>query len=306
MNRQLSQLAFCTLTFFTALAGSTPTSADHYRQINRMARRIDNTSALIVRESTYFVRSPHYNCLVNETHELRQLACHVRDIARVGCDLQHLQSDVIALGNAYSRLDAKLCLIEQVNPSCHNARRMRRLLDSVQKDISKMVASVTCLLNSRPQVLQPQVIQPVVPSQGYDYGPANPGYQYQTPGYGMNYGTGYGNGSGYGAGYGAGNGAGYGAGYGAGNGSGYGAGNGSGFGAGYGAGQGVIYGNSSSMGHPYAHGTLGRNQVRYPTTQGVQHQALQRSASLESQLRSMRSQPGATLNLGGGRLSISF
>jgi hypothetical protein len=260
MKRRLSQIVFCALTLITALAGSTPASADHYRQINRLARRIDNTATSIARESRNFVDSPHYSCLVAETHQLQQLACHIRDVARDGCDLRHLQNDVINLGNAYSALDAKLCLIERANPGCNRARRLRRLLDSVQSDIHKMVSSVTCLLNSRPQVLQPQLIQPLVPNQGYDYLPANPDYQYQSPGYGMNYGSGYGS----------------------------------------------NYGNGFEMGYPPVHGNLSHNEVRYPTVPSVQRQALQRSASLESQLRSMRSRQGATLNLGGGRLSISF
>lgn len=272
MNRQLSQLAFCALTFFIALASGTPVSADPYRQINRFARRIENTAASIARESTFFVRSPHYGCLVNETHQLRQLACHVRDTARTGCDLQRLQSDVVALGDAYSRLNAKLCLIEQVNPTCPRARRMRRLLDSVQRDIQKVVSSVTCLLNTRPQVLQPQVNEPILPSHGYNYGPIIPGYQYQTPGFVKNHGTG--------------------------------------FGTSYRSRPatvyGMSYGNGISVGYSQLHDNLSHNAVRYPTVPGVQRQLLQRSASLESQLRSMRSPQGETLDLGGGRFSISF
>jgi hypothetical protein len=161
----------------TAVAGSTQATADEYRQINRLARRIDNTAAAIARETKNFIQSPHYGSLVTETQSLRQFACHIRDVARQGCDLHHLQHDVIGLGNAYSGLDAKLCLIERSNPGCYRARRIRRLLVSVQSDIQSTTRLVTCLLNSS----RPNLPVPANQHPGYHSAPygAETNFQYQ-------------------------------------------------------------------------------------------------------------------------------
>jgi hypothetical protein len=142
----MSTLVFGAITFFAGLAGSTPVSADHYRDINRLARRIDSTATSISREMRHFIHSPYHRFMVRDTQQLQQLACHIREVARAGCDLLHLQQDVMALGYAYRALESRFYYIEQIAPSCQNTRRMRRLLNSVQGDIQQMLVCLNHLL----------------------------------------------------------------------------------------------------------------------------------------------------------------
>lgn len=146
MNRRPSQLVLGAFTLLAAMAGSIPASADHYRDINRLARRIDSTANSISREMKNFVHSPYHRPMVRDTVQLQRLACHIRDVARSGYDLPHLQSDILALGSAYRAFESRFYQVERIAPSCQNTRRVRRLLNSIQTDIQKMLVCVHNLL----------------------------------------------------------------------------------------------------------------------------------------------------------------
>jgi hypothetical protein len=120
--------------------------ADPYRDINRLARRIDSQARSIARETRHFRHTPVYRCLVNDTEELRHWACHIRDHARSGYCLIQLQQNVASLGQAYAILEAKFRRVEQLSPTCNNTRRVRRMLNDVQFEIREMVLVLRSLL----------------------------------------------------------------------------------------------------------------------------------------------------------------
>jgi len=123
-----------------------PASADPYRDINRLARRIDSQAKSIARETRHFRHTPVYQCLVNDTEELRRWACHIRDHARSGYCLFQLQQNVSSLGQAYAILESKFRRVEYLSPTCNNTRRVRRLLNDIQFDIREMQLVLRSLL----------------------------------------------------------------------------------------------------------------------------------------------------------------
>lgn len=125
---------------------SNDASADSYREINRLARRIDTQARSIARETRHFRHTPVYHCLVDHTEELRHWACHIRDHARSGYCLNQLQQDIASLGQAYAITESKFYRVERLNPTCNHTRRFRRMLNDVQFEIREMALILRSLL----------------------------------------------------------------------------------------------------------------------------------------------------------------
>ena len=177
MNRKISKLTHkCLLAAFTGLAtlafGFTgdSASANEYNHINRMAVKIRNQTKTLLKRTEHYVRTTNYRLLVSDTATIRQQAEHIREIARSGCDLDHLAAKVAEMDYTFHHLENLFDNTELLASQCHGSVKghtahVKRLLESIDE----------CICNMRDdlEVLRPPiVIAPPVAVQrpAYPYG----------------------------------------------------------------------------------------------------------------------------------------
>ncbi len=181
MKRRTLPIVLGALSFALAIAAGNPASADSIRDINRLARSVERDAAAIARETKHFIYSPYHRDLVNNTEQLRSMAAHTRSVAQSGFNTGHLRRDVMELGTLYRVLESNFQYIERIDSSNRDARRVRKLLDSIRDDITQMQRCLpsSVLRPAYPGGVHPGGFRPGSPSgHGFGHGMGGVGHSH--------------------------------------------------------------------------------------------------------------------------------
>lgn len=174
MNRLISNTFTKILTAAVAVIAvgvcTDSASANEYNHINRMAVKIRNQTKTLLKETEHYVRTTNYRLLVADTATLRQMAEHVREIAREGCDLDHLATSIAEMNQTFYHLhelfDTTELVAAQFKGSIkgHTAH-VKRLLTSIEQCLLNMEQDLDALQSpvlAPPELAPPELAQPVV------------------------------------------------------------------------------------------------------------------------------------------------
>ena len=168
MNRQISLLTNkVLLAAFTGIAAlafgftGDSASANEYNHINRMAVKIRNQTKLLLKQTEHYVHTTNYRLLVSDTATIRQQAEHIREIARSGCDLDHLAAKVAEMDHTFHHLENLFDNTELLASQCHGSVKghtahVKRLLESIDECICNMRDDLEVLRT--PVVVAPPVV----------------------------------------------------------------------------------------------------------------------------------------------------
>jgi hypothetical protein len=154
-----------------ALVGTSQAKADEYGRIDREARRVERMTKTLLNETSHYKNTANYGVMVDSALQLKSLAAHVHDVARLDGSLAHLKHDI-------AELERNLCIVEDLMDQTElnasrgygcvkgNTRHVKRLLERIDKSICKMQKELECLcrrLETERVVYQPVVVKQVVP-----------------------------------------------------------------------------------------------------------------------------------------------
>ncbi len=195
-----SRVALGLTMLFAVLAIGTPATAtaDECANIDRLARKIQRKTRLLVKKTVHYRHTNQYRALVRETSSLYGAATHIHEIAHDENNLHLLQADLAQLDQCFHRLEALFDATEvfasqgqgQIKGS---TRQVRVLLDSIEDSIHRIQADVRTLQRRNQPVRRPayfpqqQSFRPVYSGYQPNFGPRTPGCGYGVRNSGRNF-----------------------------------------------------------------------------------------------------------------------
>lgn len=171
----------------SALSTTATATADECANIDRLARKIQRKTRLLVKKTVHYRHMNQYRALVRETSSLYGAATHIHEVAHNENNLHFLQSDLAQLDRCFHRLEALFDAAEiqasqgrgEIQGS---TRQVKVLLDSIEDSIHQIQDDVLALQRRRRPVSRPAF----VPSP-QTYRPNVAGYRPNVTGYRSNF-----------------------------------------------------------------------------------------------------------------------
>jgi hypothetical protein len=139
-----------------ALVGTSQAKADEYGRIDREARRVERMTKTLLNETSHYKNTANYGVMVDSALQLKSLAAHVHDVARLDGSLAHLKHDI-------AELERNLCIVEDLMDQTELECLCRRL------ETERVVYQPVVVKQVVPVVVRPRVTTVDIEVSRYNY-----------------------------------------------------------------------------------------------------------------------------------------